>query len=131
VRVLLADDQPEVLLALRLVLQQEPGFDVIGEVTTVVDLLDGVRDGRPDLVVLDWDLPRVQNQGFLTVLRSDHRNLTVLALSSRPEERPAALAAGADGFICKGESPDHLVALLRSILVSALEQGQPSQPTDL
>lgn len=56
-RVFLADDQAKVRAALRLLLEQEPGLSVVGEVTEAKDLLAQVQVTQPDVVLLDWELP--------------------------------------------------------------------------
>jgi DNA-binding NarL/FixJ family response regulator len=56
-RVFLADDQAKVRAALRLLLEQEPGLSVVGEVTEAKDLLVQVQVTQPDVVLLDWELP--------------------------------------------------------------------------
>ena len=64
-RVLLADDQMKVRSALRLLLEQEPGLSVVGEAAEAKDLLAQVGTERPDLVLLDWELP---DQGGAAIL---------------------------------------------------------------
>ena len=56
-RVLLADDHPRVRSALRLILEQEPNFQVVGETADATGLLLAVNEKAPDLVLLDWELP--------------------------------------------------------------------------
>jgi DNA-binding NarL/FixJ family response regulator len=56
-RVFLADKQAKVRSALRLLLEQEPGLSVVGEAAEAEDLLAQVQRTRPDLVLLDWELP--------------------------------------------------------------------------
>lgn len=118
-RVLLADDQPEVRSALRLLLEQEPGIQVLGEVVDACELLSRVRATSPDLALLDWELPGCSAAELLAALRSSCVNLKVIALSGRPEARHAALAAGADTFVSKGDPPEALLRALRAIGVVA------------
>ena len=56
-RVLLADDQPQVRSALRLLLEEEPGLSVVDEVVSAGELLSRVEVTCPDLILLDWELP--------------------------------------------------------------------------
>ena len=55
--VLIAEDQPKVRRALRLLLEQEPGENVVGETAEAKEQLTQVAAGCPDLVLLDWGLP--------------------------------------------------------------------------
>ena len=110
-RVLLADDQSKVRSALRLLLEQEPGMSVVGEAAEAEDLLAQVRAVHPDLVLLDWELPGLQAANpVLPTLRALCPHLSVIALSGRPGARRAALAAGADAFVSKGDPPEQLMA---------------------
>lgn len=110
-RILLADDQAEVRSALRLLLGHEPELLVVGEVTAGAELLPEVRATRPDLVLLDWELPGLQ-RSQLSALRTFRPHLLVVALSCRPEARHAALEAGADAFVSKGDPPERLLAAM-------------------
>jgi len=112
-RVLLADDQAKVRSALRLLLDHEPGIRILGEAVDATGLLDWVTATRPDLVLLDWELPGFGADSLLPVLRSLCPGLSVIALSGRPESRRAALAAGADAFVSKGDPPEQLLAAVR------------------
>ena len=109
-RVLLADDQSKVRSALRLLLEQEPELSVVGEAAEVEDLLAQVEATQPDLVLLDWELPGLRADDRLSALRTLCPRLKVIALSGRPEARRAALSAGADAFVSKGDPPEQLLA---------------------
>ena len=56
-RVLLADTQPHVRSALRILMNLEAGFIVVAEAVEAGDMLAQIRATRPDLVLLDWGLP--------------------------------------------------------------------------
>ena len=109
-RVLIADDQPQVRSALSLLLKQEPGVTVVGETAEAGDLLAQVEAIRPDLVLLDWELRDRCAAAVLGKLRAVRPEVAVIVLSGRPEVRQAALAAGADAFVSKGDPPERLLA---------------------
>jgi two-component system response regulator DesR len=113
-RILLADDQAKVRSALRLLLRLQPGMDVVGETAETEGLLGQVKEIRPDLILLDWELPGPTSNGLLTAIRARCPRLKVIALSGRPEARRAALEAGADAFVSKGAPPERLLSALRA-----------------
>jgi CheY-like chemotaxis protein len=115
VRVLLADDDVHVRSALRLLLEQEPDLCIVGESTAAPDLADQIARTQPGLILLDWELPGLRADGFLARLRVVRPEVRLIALSGRPEQRRDALEAGADAFICKGDSPEALMATVRSL----------------
>jgi DNA-binding NarL/FixJ family response regulator len=122
VRVFLADDQAKVRSALRLLLEQEPGLYVVGEAIEAGELLAQIKATRPDLMLLDWELPGLAHASsvgsekhLLLALHVHCPDLRVIALSGQLEARQMALAAGADAFVSKGDPPERLLATLRTI----------------
>jgi DNA-binding NarL/FixJ family response regulator len=111
-QILLADDEPKVRSALRLLLGQHEGLSVVGEAAEAAELLDRLQASRPDLLLLDWELTGQQGGDLLTAVRGCCPTLSVIALSGRPEARRAALAAGVDAFVSKGDPPERLLATL-------------------
>ncbi len=91
-------------------MEQEPGMNVVGEAAEADDLLAQVEATQPDLVLLDWELPDQGGAATLAGLRTAQPGLVVIALSGRPEARQAALDAGADAFVSKGDPPERLLA---------------------
>jgi DNA-binding NarL/FixJ family response regulator len=115
-RILIADDEPRVRSALRLLLRQYPGVVVVGEAGNVERALELAARHRPDLVLLDWDLPGRGGPAALDGLHAAQQGLTVIALSGRSEARRAALDAGVDAFVSKGDPPERLLATLQAVL---------------
>lgn len=122
-RVIVADDQEAVRSALGLVLDEDPALQVVAEAEDAGDLLQIVRNGNVDLVLMDWELPGLGDPGsrsaeaFLDSLRSQHPQVRVIVMSSRPESRLSALAAGADAFIYKGDPPEFLLLALKQLCI--------------
>lgn len=124
VNILLADDQPEVRSALRLLLGEEQDLSVVGEAADVAGLTGETQTRRPEIVLLDWELPglsgrfccrEASGRRLIEQLRTACPGLKVIALSGRLEARDEALAAGADAFISKVESPECLLSTLRGM----------------
>lgn len=112
-RVLVADDRPEVRSALRLLLEQDTDIVVAGEAPRIENFLAQVQAACPDLVLLDWDLPGLQPSDLLPALRWQCPCLLLVALGSRREDERSALSAGADAFISKTDSPERLLPALK------------------
>jgi len=114
-RVLLADDRPKTRFALRLLLERQPGIQVVGEAADAEELLVRAKAACPDVVLLDWELPNLApDGGSLSALRGVCSPIVVIALSGRPEARMRALAAGADAFVSKADPPERLLAAVRN-----------------
>jgi len=129
-RILLVDDQSKIRSALRLLLEQEEGMIVVGEVAKAEDLLAQAEATHPDAALLDWDLPGLQAtnpstgsaQSLLFELRARCPQLRIIALSGRPEARQAALAVGVNTFVSKGDPAESLLRTLRAITEGTTEE---------
>jgi DNA-binding NarL/FixJ family response regulator len=112
-RILLADDQPQVRSALRLLLEHEPWVCGVGEAEDLQDLLGRSASQSPDVILIDWELPGLLPVDGISSVRQAYPSIRIVALSSRPEARPSALRAGADLFVCKCDPPKVLLAALQ------------------
>ena len=113
IEILLADGHPQVRSAVRLLLQQQPDLHVLGEAVDTQGVLDWVSAACPDVVLLDWELPGLQRGDAIATLHAHCPQLKMIALSGRPETREAALTAGMDAFVSKGDPPEALLSAVR------------------
>jgi DNA-binding NarL/FixJ family response regulator len=125
VRIIVADDQPDVRSALKLALEEKPGTRVVDEVSTPAELVQQVWINSPDLVLLDWELPGIKPKELLQTLHTFCPHLSVIALSSRPQVKKAAIAAGAQEFVCKSEPSEFLIAALDRFYIRVNPKGCP------
>lgn len=119
-RVLLADDKASLRSAMRLLLEQDPDWEIVGEAAEVRGLLAKTDSAHPHLILLDWELPGlpkspVGQHDLLGRLHTLHPCTHVIVLSGRPEAEAVALAAGADVFVSKAAPPEALLAALHQI----------------
>lgn len=115
-RILLIEGEDRVRSALRLLLDQEQGFKVVGETGGVNALEALVRVTKPNVVLLSWDWPNGQAIAALRGLKERAAQAKVLVLSSRPDQRQSALEAGADAFVSKAEPPEVLIRALHNLM---------------
>ncbi len=121
-RVVVADRDSRVRSALRILLREEPGLQLVDESSDLASLVRAVRELKPDLVLLDWELPGRPVEAMLLAQTSfDHRP-KVIVFSARPESRDAVLAAGADAFVCKGDPPEALISAFRQLTQQSGEE---------
>jgi DNA-binding NarL/FixJ family response regulator len=111
-RILIADDQIRVRQAMRILLAQQPGLQVIGEVSDGGELLAQVSVKKTDLALVDWELPGLAEAGGLPALRSRCPGLQIIVLSGKSGVRSAAESAGVDAFVSKGDPPENLLTAL-------------------
>lgn len=107
--------QTNLSLALQRMLGQEPELGILSAAPEENDWLAHIDGARPDLLLLDWDLPDLQASALLCALgRKDHIP-KVVAFSQRREARREALDAGATAFVCREEPVENLLITLLQI----------------
>ncbi len=99
-------------------LERENDFLVVGEAANAADACAGVRATRPDLVLMDINLPGESGLGAIARIRRDFPTVKVIALTGGTESDAAqnALLAGANGFLRKEEAGDELIRAVRLVL---------------
>jgi DNA-binding NarL/FixJ family response regulator len=114
-RVFIADPRASVRRALMLLIELQPGLEVVGEACMWADLLPGLATARPDVVLLEWTLITTRLAEVLESIHVQEPRLYVIVMSGRPEIQAIARAAGADAFVSKGEPPELLLTALRQV----------------
>jgi len=114
VRTTLADERDKVRFALRALLHQQADVEVVGEANNARDLIALVENECTDLILLDFELPGMEFHDLVEELRSLCPSSMVVALSGRVGARQAALEAGVDGFVSKGDPPEKLLSAIRA-----------------
>ncbi len=110
--ILLADHQPKVRFALRVLLEQHMDYTIVAEVSEASSMLERAAALHPDLILLEWDLSSC-GCDLLRRLRESCPAARLVVLSARPEVRLSVLAAGADAFVSKMEPPERLFAAIQ------------------
>ncbi|MDS1138894.1 response regulator transcription factor [Pusillimonas sp. SM2304] len=116
-RIVIVDDHPLVRLAVRVVLERE-GYEVVAECQTGADCLQAVRNLKPDLVILDLGIPKLDGFSVISRLRSAKLAVSILVLTSSDARNYGmrCLQAGASGFLCKDEKLDELADAVKAVL---------------
>ncbi len=114
-RVLVVDDEPQIRRIMRATLTGS-GYEV-DDARTGEEALDKVRDFRPELVLLDMNMPGMGGLAACRALRADP-NIAIIMLTVRNSERDKveALDAGADDFVTKPFSTPELLARIRAAM---------------
>jgi DNA-binding NarL/FixJ family response regulator len=117
VRVLLVDDQELVRTGLRGILRPRFGFDIVGELDDGGQIVDAVERLRPDVVVMDVRMPRVDGVTATRLLGAVPGSPPVLVLTTFEDEEilAGALRAGAAGFLLKGVPAEDLQRAVRAV----------------
>ncbi len=111
VRVLLADDRPQVLRDLRQLLELTKAIEIAAEAANGEEAVRLAAELRPDAVIMDLEMPGMDGYEATRRIKNDTPAVRVIILTvhAGPEERRRARAAGADSFVVKGESYEVLL----------------------
>jgi len=116
-RVLIVDDDPLVRSALTLMLGGQQDVEVVGEARDGHEGLAAVTDLRPDVVLMDVRMPRLNGLEATRELhlRADPPRVIVLTTFDADDHVVDALAAGADGFLLKDTPPPQILEAIRKV----------------
>jgi DNA-binding NarL/FixJ family response regulator len=131
IHILLADHHANALWALKTLIQEEPGLEVVGEADDGQSLIDLSSALYPDLILIDKDLPGNPIENLIAALHLLKPRPTVIVMSSDPEYGRMMLRAGADAFVSKGDQVDWLLQILRNYkkrIIKKEERIGPNKP---
>jgi DNA-binding NarL/FixJ family response regulator len=116
IRILLADDEALVRSGLRLILQSEPGFEVVGEAEDGEQAIEMTRQLRPDVVLMDVRMPRMDGvEATRRLVDAGEGKVLILTTFDLDAHLFAAVRAGASGFMLKAVPPDDLITAVRAV----------------
>jgi len=118
VRIFIAEDHTILRDGLRAILTFQPDFEIIGEAEDGIEAIRGVERSKPDLVILDLSMPKMNGLDALTEIRkiSPVTRVLVLTIHSSDEYVLPVLKAGADGYMLKYDTQADLITAIKNIL---------------
>jgi two-component system response regulator NreC len=116
-RVTVADDHQIIRVGLRSILQAEPDMEVVGEATNAREALDLIGREKPDVAILDLNLPDSSGLSIVPAILTSAPNTRILVLTmhSEPQVIRSALSVGVHGFLNKAAEPEEVVRAVRSV----------------
>ncbi len=127
-KIFVVDDEPNIRLTLKIALQKE-SFEVV-QCSNGQDALNKLKSEKPNLIILDYNMPIMDGFSFLEIIRKQQYNLPVIFLSdfADVEKRIEGLTLGADDYLGKPFSTKELIARIRVLLrrYDFIEKENPS-----
>ncbi len=117
IRILLADDHNVMRRGLRLLLERQPNFKVVGEAADGREAVEVALTARPDVVVLDIAMPILSGIEAARQISSALPGVAVIILSMHSDEGYVlrALKAGAKGYLLKDSAEDDVIAAIEAV----------------
>lgn len=117
IRVLLADDHPLLLQALRGVLEKEDDIEVVAEVNDGEQAVNLAAQLRPDIVIMDISMPKLNGLEATRQIKATNPEIAVLALTIHTDNEHilSMLQAGAAGYLTKGVYGQQVVSAVRAV----------------
>ena len=127
-KILIVDDHQVVRRGLQMTIDAEKDMRVIAEASNGTQVLGAIKKHKPDVVLMDLQMPEMNGVDALKQTRPAYPNLPILILTTFTDDAHvyAALRAGASGFLLKEMSGDDLVAAIRGA-----GQGKPQLHPDI
>lgn len=138
VRVQIADDHQLLAAGLAMLIGEIEGYEVVASACNGIEAMEQARRLRPDLVIMDIQMPGLSGLDCLELIRAELPDTRVLMLSmhANSEHVARALSLGAHGYLLKDAAPAELELAVRTVAngnvwlsaaVSSATQGRPGQ----
>jgi two-component system response regulator NreC len=116
IRLLLVDDHEVIRTGLRMLIENNPEMEIIGEASTGAQALELAGQTNPDVIIMDITLPDISGIEATRRLKKIHPEIAIVALTIHEDEQYffEMLQAGASGYVPKRAAPDALIAAIQA-----------------
>jgi len=116
-KIFIADSHPVVQVGISQVLENNSGYKVVGTASTSNELFEKLKKAKPDVVMLEMDLPEINGIACLRKMKKNYPDTKVLMYSGQSEDVYAisSIRAGAHGYLSKAADLDYIIAALDKI----------------
>jgi DNA-binding NarL/FixJ family response regulator len=116
IRIVIADDHPVFRFGLRALLNAMPDTEVVGEVTSGEEMIALAGSVRPDVILMDINMPGVNGIEATRRIRETNSDIRILMVTMLEDDSVfAAMRAGARGYVVKGAEPSEVLRAIRAV----------------
>jgi DNA-binding NarL/FixJ family response regulator len=116
-KVIIADDHPVILSGLKSLINDFEGFEVVCACVNGLEALQSVRQRQPDILILDFDMPKMNGLEVAEVVKNEFPNVAISILTLHKEEAffNRAIDLGVEGFLLKDFASSEIEKCLRTL----------------
>ena len=116
-RIVIAEDHTILREGLRMLLSSNPDFEVVGEAQDGLEAIRSVEAYKPDLVLMDLSMPRMNGVGAIQEIKKQSPSTKILVLTVHKTEEYilTTLKAGADGYVLKDATHSELMLAIENV----------------
>lgn len=120
IKIILADDHCLVRTGLRRLLEDVDGYTVIAEANNGIDAIEHVKNLKPDVAILDINMPNLNGIETTKILRRDHPQIKIVILSMHSDELfpQKLIKAGANAYLTKDSGIDEISHAINEVMAS-------------
>jgi DNA-binding NarL/FixJ family response regulator len=113
--IMIVDDSLPTRHALKAILSQQPGIQVIAEASNGREAIKLIQTRVPDLVLMDVRMPVMDGLEATRVIKRDWTQIKIVILTMYPDSQAEVLLAGADAFLIKGCALEEMVGAIHTL----------------
>ncbi len=120
IRIAIADDHKLIRAGISLILNENEEFQVVQQASNGKELIDGLTSSKPDVILLDMEMPVLSGPETLTKIRKTNPDIPVLILTMHNNEAfiLQMMELGANGYLIKNTDPEEVVNAIHKVLES-------------
>ena len=117
IKVIIFDDTDSMRDSIALLLRESEDFTLSGSYSNCLDVIENIRDTRPDVVIMDIDMPGMNGIEGVKLIRKNFPAVQILMLTVFDDDEKvfAAIKAGANGYILKNAEPQRLLQAISEV----------------
>lgn len=117
IRIALADDHRLIRSGIKSILTSYPNYEVVQEAANGRELLDGLENAKPDVILLDLEMPVLAGKETLEIIRKDNQEVKVLILTMHQNNAfiIQMMELGANGYLIKDSDPDEVIQAIEKV----------------
>lgn len=121
-KIVLADDHDMVRMGLVRMLQDVPGYEVVGEAKTGEEAIQVAKKSQPDIVLMDVKMPGIGGVEATKRILSYHPNIRIIAVTSLSDDMypERLIKAGAKGYVTKDEGFDEMHTAIKAVMAGQI-----------